>query len=224
MTLERNGYAISDLVLASSACERIAEALPSLESGRGGVRNLIEDPTVLRVLRDERFLAVVRDHVDADCVAVKATLFDKSVGSNWRVQWHQDRVIAVRERTEQPGYGPWSVKHGVVHVEPPSSVLDKMVAVRIHLDDSGPENGPLRVIARSHRSGKLTTEELLATVDAGPVVELSLPKGAILLMRPLLVHASSSARTATHRRVLHIELAPRAVVAPVRWRTAIALF
>ncbi len=205
---DRNGYAIADLGLTASACDSIAAALPVPPAGRGGVRNLLSAPIVQRLLEDERFTRAIREFVDEPLTAVKATLFDKTANANWRVQWHQDRVVAVRERHVLPGFERWSVKDGVPHAEPPASVLQTMLAVRVHLDDSGPENGPLKVIPGTHRRGKLSDAEIADIVAHSHQIELALPQGAILLMRPLLLHASSPAVSATHRRVLHIELAP----------------
>lgn len=217
--LFRHGYTIAELVLSDSACDRIVSSLPEVPEGRGGVRNLLDHPTVQAMLRDRRFAVAVEV---PGLVAVKATLFDKTAESNWRVQWHQDRLIAVRERVETDGFGSWTTKNGVVHVDPPARVLEEMVAVRVHLDDCGPENGPLRVIPGSHRRGKLSAEEIARLAASGPIAELTLPQGALLVMRPLLVHSSAPAVSAVHRRVLHIELAPRDVIAPLRWHNAVS--
>ncbi len=219
----RNGYAIADAVLSDTACDTIVNELPEVAAGRGGVRDLIGSAVVERVVRAPQFVRAVAAFIDLPLVAVKATLFDKTAGSNWRVQWHQDRVIAVRERVELGAYGPWSSKNGVVHVEPPVHVLEAMAAVRIHLDDCGPDNGPLRVIPRSHTRGKLSAEEIARAAAANAEVQLALPRGSMLLMRPLLVHASSPAARAGHRRVLHIELAPPDLIHPLQWYRAIPL-
>ena len=218
--LNRYGYEIADLVLSDSACERMAEELPDVASGRGGVRNLIEHPTVAAMLRDPRFVRAISV---PGLVAVKATLFDKTPEANWRVQWHQDRMIAVCERREIEGYGPWAMKDGVPHVEPPAAVLEEMLAVRVHLDACGPDNGPLRVIPGSHQRGKLSAEEIAKLALSGPIAQITLPQGALLLMRPLLVHASSPATEANHRRVLHLELAPRQIIEPLQWHRSVPL-
>lgn len=220
-SLNHHGYTIADLVLTASACHRIADELPQSNPGRGGVRNVLATPVVLRIVQDPRFARAIREAVDGPLAAVKATLFDKTPRSNWRVQWHQDRVIAVRERIDLEGFGPWSVKGGIPHVEAPAHVLANMLAVRVHLDDTGPDNGPLRVIPGSHRHGKLADEEILRLVSTQPQVGLAVPQGAVLLMRPLLLHASSPATVPAHRRVLHIELAPPDLIAPLQWHSAV---
>jgi hypothetical protein len=73
---------------------------------------------------------------------VRAILFDKTAANNWMVPWHQDRTIAVHARHEVPGFGPWSVKGGVVHVEPPFDVIAGMITIRAHLDACGEDNAP----------------------------------------------------------------------------------
>jgi len=187
------------------------------------VRNLISHPTVVRLLLHQKLGEYLWSIVGRELVAVKATLFDKTPEANWRVQWHQDRVIVVKERLNVPGYGPWSTKSGSLHVDAPSEVLGQMLAIRVHLDACGSENGPLRVIPGSHRSGKLAEWRLAEVAAASPMIELYMPQGAILLMRPLLIHSSSPARATAHRRILHVELAPRESISPLQWHTAVQL-
>ena len=220
-----DGYALADVVLTDLQCAHIASSLPAVAgSGHGGVRNLIDHPTVSALLGHERIGKYLWSLVGRDLVAVKATLFDKTVEANWRVQWHQDRTIAVKERLAVSGYGPWSLKSGTLHVEAPEAVLGQMLALRIHLDPCGAENGPLRVIPGSHRSGKLSDDALAQVVAGADVVELHIPQGGFLVMRPLLVHASSSASAAVHRRVLHLEFAPREAISPLKWHEAVDLY
>jgi ectoine hydroxylase-related dioxygenase (phytanoyl-CoA dioxygenase family) len=222
--LDGDGYALADIVLAGHQCEHIASSLPAvIGSARGGIRNLITHPTVIRLLMHERLGQYLWSIIGRELVAVKATLFDKTADANWRVQWHQDRAIAVKERLHVAGYGSWSTKAGTLHVEPPAEVLAQMIAIRVHLDGCGSENGPLRVIPGSHRLGKLMDDELATVVSGGPAVELYAPQGALVLMRPLLVHSSSSARAPQHRRVLHIEFAPAEAISPLQWHAAVAL-
>ena len=187
--LDRDGYEVADLVLTAATCERIAEELPAVEARRGGVRELIAHPAVQRIVTDARFRLALRA-VDAEhLTATRATLFDETAESNWLVQWHQDRVVD--------------------GADAPADVLESMLAVRIHLDASGVDNGPLRVVPRSHNLGKLSAEEIAALVREQGYVELAVPQGAILFLRPLLVHSSPRASDASHRRVLHIEFVHR---------------
>lgn len=222
--LDGDGYALADITLAAEQCDHIASSLPSLTGApRGGIRNLISHPTVVKLLNHQRLGAYLWSVIGRDLVAVKATLFDKTVESNWRVQWHQDRTIAVRERHQVAGYGPWSMKAGVPHVEPPTQVLAQMLAVRVHLDECDGTNGALRVIPETHRGGKLSDEEIAEAVDSGRVADIYVPRGGLLLMRPLLIHSSTVSTAPQHRRVLHIEFAPPDAISPLHWHSAVVL-
>jgi ectoine hydroxylase-related dioxygenase (phytanoyl-CoA dioxygenase family) len=222
--LEGAGYAVSDLILAEHQCQHLAASLPAVPPGRGGVRNLITHPTVVRLLAHQAFGKYLWTEIGRELVAVQATLFDKTADTNWRVRWHQDRSIAVKERMDVPGYGSWSTKGGFLHVEPPSEVLAQMLAVRVHLDNSGADNGPLRVLPGSHRAGKLGDRRLMELIASSASVELYVPQGSIVLMRPLLIHSSTPARTPEHRRVLHLEFAPPESISPLKWHSAVPLW
>jgi ectoine hydroxylase-related dioxygenase (phytanoyl-CoA dioxygenase family) len=222
--LEGDGYALADVVLADHQCAHIAASLPALIGAtRGGVRNLIGHPTVAALLSHERLGRYLWSAVGRDLVAVKATLFDKTDEANWRAQWHQDRTIAVKEKLHVAGFGPWSTKAGFLHVEAPEAVLAQMLAIRIHLDPCGADNGPLRVLPGSHRLGKLSAEQIEEVAARTAVAELHVPQGGLLLMRPLLVHSSPAASAPAHRRVLHIEFAPVEAISPLKWQDAISL-
>jgi ectoine hydroxylase-related dioxygenase (phytanoyl-CoA dioxygenase family) len=141
-------------------------------------------------------------------VPFRATLFDKSFRSNWLVVWHQDTALPLRERREANGWGPWSVKEGVICAHAPASALEPVLAIRIHLDHSNEENGSLRVLSQTHMLGVLPDDETHELAKKIPSVDCHVAAGGVLLMRPLLVHCSSKAKSKNaHRRVLHIEYA-----------------
>jgi ectoine hydroxylase-related dioxygenase (phytanoyl-CoA dioxygenase family) len=123
------------------------------------------------------------------------------------VAWHQDVTIAVRERREAAGFRPWSVKDGAPHVTAPAECLEQMLTVRLHLDDADEENGALRVLAGSHRFGRLSEERIDELTSELPQVVCCARAGDALLIRPLLLHASGRSANARRRRVLHIEYA-----------------
>jgi ectoine hydroxylase-related dioxygenase (phytanoyl-CoA dioxygenase family) len=123
------------------------------------------------------------------------------------VAWHQDTALPVNQEVGDPSWGPWSHKGGVLHAIAPASALERIVAVRVHLDDSTHANGPLRVLPGTHRGGVLPHDEIQRLAGAAMPVECVAASGGIVAMRPLVVHASSKARDAKPRRVLHIEYA-----------------
>jgi ectoine hydroxylase-related dioxygenase (phytanoyl-CoA dioxygenase family) len=151
------------------------------------------------------------------CFAVRGILFDKTPGANWKVAWHQDLTIAVKERRDVAGYDGWSVKQGITHVQPPVQVLEKMLAVRVHLDDCGVANGPVRVVSGSHRRGRLTPGQIDEMKATREPTDCIVERGGILAFRPLTLHASSPARTPAHRRVVHLEFASTPLHGGLEW-------
>ena len=178
---------------------------------RGGifaVRNLLDvSPEVQKLACLPAVRRLVEPVLGPECFPVRGILFDKIPGANWKVPWHQDVTIAVKERREVAGYAPWSMKEGVVHVQPPTEVLENMLTVRVHLDTCSATNGALRVIPGSHRLGRLDQNKVGAMVDESRSVCCSAHPGDALIMRPLLLHASSASVEPTHRRVLHFDYA-----------------
>jgi ectoine hydroxylase-related dioxygenase (phytanoyl-CoA dioxygenase family) len=156
----------------------------------------------------------------SNCFPVRALLFDKTPSANWKVAWHQDLTIAVGARRDVDGYGPWSSKGGVPHVQPPIAILERMLAIRVHLDDCGPDNGPVRVLPGSHRARRLSVAEIDAWRRRVAEVSCIVPPGGLLVMRPLLLHASSAAKSPAHRRVIHIEYAATGLPEGLEWYEA----
>ncbi|QJE74121.1 phytanoyl-CoA dioxygenase family protein [Aerophototrophica crusticola] len=148
---------------------------------------------------------------------MRATLFDKTPAANWKVAWHQDLAIAVAGRADVAGFGPWSVKDSIPHALAPTEVLERMVALRLHLDDCGPANGALRVVPGSHRLGRLDAAGAVAAAKASGNVACAAAAGDVLLMRPLLLHASPPAEAPGHRRVLHLDYAAGGLPGGLRW-------
>jgi hypothetical protein len=211
--LDEDGFEVLPKLLSAAQCESLLRDLYALfkrqqASARtrlGGLRNLLRTaPAVEDLANSELLKGILASRVDRAVRPVRALFFDKTPDANWSVPWHQDVTIAVAQRIETPGFSGWSAKHGVVHVQPPGDVLERMVAVRLHLDACAEENGALKVIPGSHRHGKLEA----AAIDEWtrrPVHTCAVPSGGALVMRPLLLHASSPAKAPSHRRVLHLE-------------------
>ncbi|AOH83537.1 phytanoyl-CoA dioxygenase [Sphingomonas panacis] len=148
---------------------------------------------------------------------VRAILFDKTADTNWALGWHQDRVIAVRERIETPGYGPWSVKQGMLHVAPPAELLAGMLTIRVHLDAVPATNAPLLVVPGSHRLGRIAEDEIAAIVrDQGSVACLA-EAGDVWLYATPIVHASAVAIRPKRRRVLQIDFAASDLPNGLEW-------
>lgn len=204
-----NGYTVvPDAVGKETVDTLIQSTAECLERsrGRGGVRHLLRDvPAVHELAESETMRGIAERALGRGAHPVRGILFDKNPDANWKVIWHQDLTIALRERRDVPGFGPWSEKNSIPHVQPPLELLRQMVAVRLHLDDCTEENGPVRVIPGSHRAGHLSREQITALRVQTPEVECTVARGGVLAFFSLILHASSPARKPLHRRVVHIE-------------------
>lgn len=201
------GFAVIPGVFPEAEALRFGEALVRPELGRAGARHLLGHPIAREVASDERLMGLARQILGASAVPFRATLFDKSRAANWLVVWHQDTALPLVRRQELPGWGPWSSKAGVVYAHAPAWALERVVALRLSLTDSTPTNGSLRVLPGSHRHGVLGDDEIGRLVAGGEPQLAVVPAGSVLVMRPLLVHASSKSESGAPRRVLHLEYA-----------------
>jgi ectoine hydroxylase-related dioxygenase (phytanoyl-CoA dioxygenase family) len=203
------GYWVEENVLSDPECDSLIEALTHSKAGRSraGARHLMTNPMVAAVANDQRLLRLARRSLGEGAVPFRATLFEKSGKANWLVVWHQDTALPLSSHNESPEWGPWSKKAGILYAHAPGWALARILAMRVQLDGSTRENGPLRVIPGSHALGVLSDEEIFGIARRQEQVECIISRGGVLMMRPLLIHASSKARADEHRRVLHIEYA-----------------
>jgi ectoine hydroxylase-related dioxygenase (phytanoyl-CoA dioxygenase family) len=204
---QQSGFDVIPGVLTASEVSSLLVGISAIARGRAGARHLMQDPAVTRVAHDPRLVELATDVLAARARPYRATLFEKTPAANWLVVWHQDTALPLEGRREVAGWGPWSTKDGVVYAHAPAAALQRIVALRVHLDDSTSENGPLRVIPGSHELGVLSDAGIHALVDRARPHECTVGRGGIVVMRPLLVHASSKSAAPAPRRVLHIEYA-----------------
>ena len=218
-TFDEQGFAVHERVLAA---RDIAPLVACFADARAGDRDGLEHAAVRTIAGADAVRSLVEPVLGRAAVAIRATLFDKTPRTNWLVAWHQDRVVPVQQRIDVAGYRAWSQKHGQWFVEPPLAVLENLLAVRLDLDGSDERSGGLRVVPGSHRHGVLTPAAITERAAAGPVVQPAVPAGGALCLRPLLLHASSRAVAAPHRRIVHLEFAPGPLPEPLAFAHAIA--
>ena len=210
MNFETEGYTLFSSVLDESTLEVLRQEFRRLNSqSTAGIRNVIAQSPAIAALAS---LECITDLLlGPERQPVRSLLFDKTPQANWPVAWHQDRTITTKERHEFEGYSPWSRKAGIDHVEPPAELLEQMVTLRIHLDDTGEDNGPLSVIPGSHRKGKIPPDQIPEIAERG-TSSLTCNAGDVLMMRPLLLHSSRRAQEPSHRRIIHLEFAELAIL------------
>lgn len=220
-SFESNGFAVIAQVLAGSECSKVAEHFDAFTSDEAGSRALLELDWCRNLALSLRSNPKILPYLASDSVAVQCTAFSKTPETNWLVSLHQDLSIPVQERVQNPECRGWSNKQGVLFVQPPVAVLESLVAIRVHIDACSAENGALRIVPGSHLQGRLSTDAQSEIRDATGERVVPADRGAALLMRPLLLHASSKAVVANGRRVLHFVFGPRTLPLGLRWHTTI---
>lgn len=220
----RDGFAVVGAVIGPELVERLVSSISSNLSHASGStargsfarRNLLDVPPVRELADSAPLRSIVEPILGAQARPVRGLLFDKTRDANWVVPWHQDLSIAVNRRMDVPGFGPWSRKAGVVHVQPPVEILKRMLTIRLHLDDCDEANGPLQVIPSTH-DGVLSPQAIERFTQTGARTLCTAWAGDAVVMRPLLLHASFPAKRASHRRVVHLEYASAELPQGLEW-------
>lgn len=214
---ERDGAARFDRALPADALERIRDLAEPFLNDRPGAR-LTGDAWLSTLLTDGEPARLARGLTSGKARPVRAVLFDKSPAANWIVAWHQDRTIPVRERIEVPGFGPWSNKAGIVHVAPPFKLLDRMVTLRLHLDDVDETNAPLRIAIGSHRLGRVEAPDAAAKAEKMAQAVCLASAGDIWAYRTPILHTSDRSSGDRRRRVLQVDYADFDLPGGLEWR------
>jgi ectoine hydroxylase-related dioxygenase (phytanoyl-CoA dioxygenase family) len=216
--IEEDGFASVPACLDKATVELLAK---QFDDARYPERNLLSVPSIQTLAKSRAVREIMENLLGPECFAVRGIFFNKTRSSNWKVVWHQDLTIAVRERKDVEGFGPWTRKAGILHVQPPPEVMSGLLAIRLHVDESATENGPLRVLPGSHRKGRLSAEQI-GSWNKETCVTCTVPKGGALVMRPLLLHASSSCAIPKSRRVIHLEFAAAELPHGLDWHDRIS--
>lgn len=202
--LIRNPFSIDQINKLTDAIEKFREECTSAMSA--GFRNLLKQcPEVRKFANSKEIRDIVVALQDENTKPIRSIFFDKTPASNWYVTWHQDLSIAVEQRIETEGFGPWTVKDGTTHTQPPREVLEQIVSLRIHLDPCPKENGAIKFVAGSHNNGILDPANVPKIIETSTATCCEAEKGDVIIMRPLILHSSSKSTTPDHRRVLHLE-------------------
>lgn len=200
--LEADGWIIVSTGLRPAVLQSLRDSAFSTQGA--GQRCLLDQPAVRESANLLRAELVQSGLLPNGSVTIQAIAFDKTPGTNWKVTWHQDLMFPFAKPVTTPAFAVSSIKDGIAYARPPRDVLEELLAVRLHLDDCDETNGPLRVVSGTHREGIFKGAEVSRIVGRSRGTTCLAKTGEALLMRPLLLHASSPATTPKHRRVLHL--------------------
>lgn len=229
--LDEAGFAIISPFVPEPLTDALISAIPSPQLFnsfiRGthrvfAIRRLLHTVPELKPLLSETGIAeLARNYFASDVKVIRSIYFNKPEGANWVVPWHQDLTVNVIAQHHTPGFSGWAEKEGQITAKAPVSLLNRILTVRIHLDDCDADNGALKVIPGSHLQGEYRPEQ--AGDDfTHRAATCAVPKGGIMLMRPLLLH-SSTRSNGRQRRVIHLELCSDSLPLPLQWSEAVSL-
>ncbi|SHM47133.1 phytanoyl-CoA dioxygenase family protein [Flavobacterium chilense] len=174
-----------------------------------------EIPETLDFIFNQNLKSIIEDIFGKGYFITKSIYFDKPEKSNWFVAYHQDLTISVNKKIEVENFENWTVKQNQFAVQPPKEVLENNFTIRIHIDKTTKDNGALKVINNSHSKGILRIENLDFNKEKETICEVD--KGGIMIMKPLLFHASNKTTNNERRRVIHIEFSQQQLPNGLEW-------
>lgn len=223
--ISENGFTIINDVFSFEEIDIILSQIENADTSKDTFRKsddlfairqfLKELPSITNTVLSDKLNKIITDLFGAGYRPVKSIYFDKPRQSNWFVAYHQDLTISVDRRAELEGFGPWTIKQNQFAVQPPVTILEDIFTIRIHLDDTDEGNGALKIIPGSHAKGIYRPETIDWTVEQE--VFCNVKKGGVMIMRPLLLHASNRTINDNQRRVVHIEYSSKNLPEPLQW-------
>jgi ectoine hydroxylase-related dioxygenase (phytanoyl-CoA dioxygenase family) len=226
-----HGFSVVDALYSEAEVAGIVAAIQKADSSKDTFRKsadlfairqfLKEVPETFELLFTDRLKALIRQLLGKDFFVVKSIYFDKPETSNWYVPYHQDLTISVDKKVVHEGFSFWTTKQNQFAVQPPLEILENITTIRIHLDETNEDNGALRVVPGSHLKKLYRPEKIDWSLETERVC--SVPKGGVMLMKPLLLHCSGKTTNSRKRRVIHLELSDKELPADLKWAEQKAL-
>jgi ectoine hydroxylase-related dioxygenase (phytanoyl-CoA dioxygenase family) len=217
-TIIENVFSKTDIESISKAIEQagVFKTTPGRTNHLFAIRQFLKEvPAANLLIFTKRLNAIIKDIFNENFLVVKSIYFDKPAQSNWFVAYHQDLTISVNKKADIENYVSWTVKQNQFAVQPPVEILENNFTIRIHLDDTDESNGALRVIRASHQKGICRPESIDWSKEKEILCKVA--EGGIMIMRPLLLHASGRSTNGKNRRVIHLEFSDKTLPQPLQW-------
>ena len=229
--IDGEGYAVIDNIFLENEVKSLIEIIENATQNSDNfrksenlfaIRNLLQEvPDLNKVLWNQSLKSLIKSLFGEKYFNVKAIYFDKPANSNWIVAWHQDLTISVEGKREIEGFTNWSLKQGLQAVQPPKEISENIYTVRIHLDDCDETNGALKISPKSHLHGVLQVSDY--EYFTKNEVVCNVPAGGVMLMKPLILHASNKSTSNRHRRVIHLEFSDVELPQGLAWRERVII-
>ena len=220
--LQTKGYQIKKSTYTKTEIQKMLQILEQKKVAKKfGVRRfLVDNSELLPIILNDKMRELIQAFSDKALI-IKSIYFDKPPNANWIVNWHQDITINVDGRVEADDFKNWRVLKERTVVQPSVEILENILTVRIHLDDCRLTNGALQVIPNSHLNGITKVENVELLNSKAVICEAN--QGDVLLMKPLILHASKRVQNNSNRRVIHIEFCDKELPKGLSWNEEIEI-
>lgn len=226
--INSEGFVIIDKVYSENEIEKIIseiEKVTQIENDNSTFRKSQdlfairqfhkEIPETLKYIFNKNLKEIIKTNFGENYFITKSIYFDKPEKSNWFVSYHQDLTISVDKKVEVENFENWTTKQNQFAVQPPKEILEQIFTIRIHIDKTTKENGALKVLNKTHNKGIFRTENIEVENETETICEIE--KGGIMIMKPLLFHASNKTTNNERRRVIHIEFSNQNLPNKLEW-------
>ena len=226
--INSEGFAIIDKVYSEIEIEKIISEIEKVTENKTenstfrksqdlfAIRQFHKEiPETLNIIFNQNLREIIKLNFGENYFITKSIFFDKPEKSNWFVAYHQDLTISVDKKVEIENYENWTTKQNQFAVQPPKEILEQNFTIRIHIDKTTNENGALKVLNKSHRRGIVRTENIELENEIETICEVE--KGGIMIMKPLIFHASNKTTNNERRRVIHIEFSNQKLPNELEW-------
>jgi ectoine hydroxylase-related dioxygenase (phytanoyl-CoA dioxygenase family) len=226
--INSEGFAIIDKVYSENEIEKIIFEIEKVTESENenstfrksedlfAIRQFHKEiPETLNTIFNQNLREIIKLNFGENYFITKSIYFDKPEKSNWFVAYHQDLTISVNKKVEIENFENWTTKQNQFAVQPPKEILEQNFTIRIHIDKTTKENGALKVINKSHRKGIVRTENIEIENETETICEVE--KGGIMIMKPLIFHASNKTTNNERRRVIHIEFSNQKLPEELEW-------
>jgi ectoine hydroxylase-related dioxygenase (phytanoyl-CoA dioxygenase family) len=220
-----DGFAIINDIFTQTEIDQLSKVITKTDTSNSTFRKtkdlfairqfFKEVPGAVDIIFNTKLNNFLEEIFGRNYFIVKSIYFDKPENSNWFVAYHQDLTISVDKKVDIVNFGPWTVKQNQFAVQPPLNILEDNFTIRIHLDDTTEKNGALKVIPASHRKGIYRPEMIDWQQESEKICPVK--RGGVMLMRPLLLHASGRSVNGMRRRVIHVECSRSKLPNEINW-------
>lgn len=226
-----NGFSVINGIYTAEEVHAILAVVSNADTSKDTFRKsadifairqfLKEIPSVFDLVFNDKLNQLIKQILGDNFFVVKSIFFDKPAASNWYVSYHQDLTISVDKKIELESFGPWTTKQNQFAVQPPIAILENIITIRIHLDDTDENNGALKVVSKSHVNKISRPDSINWNNETESVC--SVQQGGVMLMKPLTLHSSSRTTNNRRRRVIHIEFSSMELPSQLKWAERINL-